>query len=478
MQKNLTTDPTGGQATTLAGLLDSLVADAHAELGTPPDTPTAFDVFLAGLVADAAAELAAPTPPLPRATSGPVYHVRTAVHGVDAELVVLLKDWDKSPAWLEFVARCASGLRQPGDKIVVSVPENNANNSRHGNDNNLLDRARGQGYRPPERPTDLYCIHFGDKVGRVRHSSGGAYRMAVDCRECGPDLRWWRMQKRDKYVYGQGEKLQTLVRVSGLATDDDAQAMLTAVGRTSHADGPRNTFLWRNPDSYLWEVALVYADAVDARGIVNLQHRRERVGYEWEIETRRVEPEELDAFMPTQSRTQRRSKDDKPDGGHDPVRFVGWCKEQERLPTDYAWSDVDVGDDSAAIMELPTRDQVDDLELEHLEDRVSDHWAIRWVKNERRAVIHGRRWLANVTLDADRLKALRLARNPQPDENGNRPEPQRGDWYRCIASGTYDGPRRLIIDLALALDDDAMVGFSARAVLRLASAYITEGVEE
>ena len=350
--------------------------------------------------------------------------------------------------------------------FVVSVPEELRVISRHGNDKIALDRQRGDGYTDPDRSTDDYCIRFGEKVGRQRHSSGGAYRLAVDCRECGGDLRWWQMQKRHKYAYGQGDGNQSLVRVSGLATDDDAQTMLTAIGRTTGATGPRMTFSWRNPDSYLWEIAGIYADALGAGAVANLGRRRDRgpESHEWEIESRRVDPDELDAFMPTQSRTQRRAKD-KPDGGHDPVRFVGWGKNRERLQTDYAWGDVDIGDDSDAIMELPTRDQVSDPEIEHLADKVSDHWAMRWVKNERRAVIHTRRWLDGVALDGDALLRLRTARL----------DGQRGDWFGCIAAGTYDGPRRLIIDLALSLDADAMAGLDSRAALRLAASYIVDG---
>ena len=66
---------------TLAGLLDGLVADAHVELGTEPSE---LDRFLDGLVADAAAELAADR----YGSNGPVHHTNPAIHGpIDDDLV-------------------------------------------------------------------------------------------------------------------------------------------------------------------------------------------------------------------------------------------------------------------------------------------------------------------------------------------------------------------------------------------------------
>ena len=362
-------------------------------------------------------------------------------------------------------------IYDPTANIVVSVPDKKHGNFRHGNDKKLPARLRRRGYRPEPRPTDLRCFRFGSKVGRVRHSSGGVYRMAVDCRDCGPDLRWWRMQKREQYGHGRGRGYQTMVRVSGLASDDDAQKLITAIGRTSYADGSRVAFIWKDLASYLWEVAVVYADAVGDRGLVNLNRRGGKDDYDWQIENRRVEPDELDAFMPTQNRTQYRNKSDKPNGGHDPVRFTNWIQPQEELPTDYSWGDVDIDDDAAeSAMELPTRDKVADPELDAVADRVSDSWATRWVKNEKRAVINQGRWLAGVQFGGAALLRLQTARN----------KGQRGDWRGCIVSGTYDGPKRLIIDLALALVKDAdgllCVPMAARAALRRAAAHIVEGV--
>ena len=83
---------------TLAGLLDSLVADAHAELGTEP---TDLDRFLAGLVADAAVELADEQ----YRSNAPIHHPSVAVHGpVDADLldrIVKITPTDFRPTYPE-----------------------------------------------------------------------------------------------------------------------------------------------------------------------------------------------------------------------------------------------------------------------------------------------------------------------------------------------------------------------------------------
>ena len=81
--------------------------------------------------------------------------------------------------------------------------------------------------------------------------------------------------------------------------------------------------------------------------------------------------------------------------------------------------------------------------------------------------MHIRRWLDGIELDPDALLALRTARLAG----------QKGDWFGCIAAGIYDGPKKLIIDLARALDADAMLPLDAPDGLRLASAYIAD-VEE
>ena len=50
----------------------------------------------------------------------------------------------------------------------------------------------------------------------------------------------------------------------------------------------------------------------------------------------------------------------------------------------------------------------------------------------------------------------------------------KNDWQASIASGTYDGPKALIRDLAAVLDDDGLVSFTARKALRRAATYMTE----
>ena len=103
-----------------------------------------------------------------------------------------------------------------------------------------------------------------------------------------------------------------------------------------------------------------------------------------------------------------------------------------------------------------------DVETHPYADAPTDTNSLRTAKLRARNRIHIRRWLTGVTLDPDALLTLRNARR----------QGQRGDWFSCIASGAYDGPKRLIIDLALVLDDDAMVSLDTLDGLRLASSYI------
>ena len=75
-------------------------------------------------------------------------------------------------------------------------------------------------------------------------------------------------------------------------------------------------------------------------------------------------------------------------------------------------------------------------------------------------------WLTGNALDLVELLNLRNARRA-----GVR---SKNDWLACIASGTYDGPKALIRDLAAVLDDDGLVSFTARKAMRRAATYLTE----
>ena len=427
---------------TLAGLLDSLVADAHAELGTQPPTPTALDVFLADLVADAAAELAAER----YGSNAPVYHASAAIHGDDADLLQrilsLPADGVLSPAWGTVYATgrtpgkpenqelVGMGIRDENTPICPSAPK----------------VYIAPGWVGP------FCL-IDSNVKRRQRSDSQQVQTCFNCGDCGPCLTNWQYRKRHKYEWlTSGQPEQTIVVVSGLFDDDLASVAAIAIGRAGDAD--RSVFLVLNKLTYHWDAAVVFHSALPPKARLNIQRGRDRAGQDCTIETRAVAGVEIvETWVPTKKRTP---------GYHQPCRNVaaGIAQPTER---EYAYSDGFVVKATEVPDDVPWEHNAPiDVETHPYADAPTDTNSKRTAKLRARNRIHIRRWLTGVTLDPDALLTLRNARR----------QGQRGDWFNCIASGAYDGPKRLIIDLALALDDDAMVSLDTLDGLRLASSYI------
>ena len=309
-------------------------------------------------------------------------------------------------------------------------------------------------YAPPVRTRDYWCIVDTKAKRRIR-SDGQQVKTMYSCRKCGPCLRWWRLRKRHKYEWAiSGQPAQTAVIVSGLADDDVASDAAIAVGRAG--DGQRLVSLVRNPLTYYWDALIVFTSALTGKAALNIQRGRQRAGQQCTIETRGFTGAELVAdWLPVNGRTP---------GWHKPCRLVGY--DAPGPEPEYQYSDGFVID-AADAPEIPFENIAPiDLEIHQLADRPTDTNANRRAKLRARNRVHIRRWLAGVQLNADALLTLQTARR-----NGCR-----GDWEACIPADNYHGPKRLIIDLALALvldgDGLACVPMDAPDGLRLAASHI------
>ena len=295
-------------------------------------------------------------------------------------------------------------------------------------------------------------------VKRRERSDAQSMQTRFNCSDCDPCLANWQYRKRHRYEWEtSGKPEQTIVAVSGLADDDAASVAAIAIGRAG--DGDRSVFLVRNPLTYHWDTAVVFHDAQLPKVCLNIERGRERAGQQCTIATRLVTGAEIEStWVPSKRLTL---------GGHYPCRFVtrDSMKVKER---EYEYNDGYICKASEVPDDIPwQRNAPIDQETHVYADAPTDTNGQRKAKLRARNRIHIRRWLTGVELDADALLSLRSVRRA----GGN------GDWFACIAAGTYDGPKALIIDLARSLDADGMLSIDAPDAMRAASAYIAEVVD-
>ena len=287
----------------LAGLLDSLVADAHAELGTQPPTPTALDVFLADLVADAAAELAKDR----YRCNGPVHHVNPAVHGDDADLL----------------ERIQSGKMSGSDK-----GQNALTGTRH-----KLTHA--------VRSPDMTCTSpaawsesiLPDGAIKIRHQP---------CGYCDRCRAWWRRENALRFIHTAADAQCTMIRVSGWGNNewDKAAAWLDAMGRRQPGQRWRGL---RPADDYTPTATAIYPCELPAAVIDLVRKDVTRKGLSLTVDIGTVD---IAAFGGLQDTMKTRTgnvlnKDTRQYVRHCTSRFVGWPDYEDDLP-DYVIGDTTI----------------------------------------------------------------------------------------------------------------------------------------
>ena len=175
-----------GTVSTLAGLLDSLVADAHIELGT---APTDLDRFLHSLVADAAVELAADR----YGSNGPVYHVNPAIHGGDADLLERVLSLDESATERANRTGRIGGPNVPDVGLTVGVEIRPYRRV-------YIEQSEYLGWDDTfakiTRRGQYDCLFLGrDKAKIVQSARGGSYRIDLPCEDvdgdCLPCRQYW-----------------------------------------------------------------------------------------------------------------------------------------------------------------------------------------------------------------------------------------------------------------------------------------------
>ena len=319
---------------------------------------------------------------------------------------------------------------------------------------------KGGPYREPTRRDDEYCLNTKFRIRR--RSDGVVVKTPFPCRECGPCLRYWQRRKMHRHDWEIVERhdwkpadappLQTVVIVRGCETDDAAGRAAIGVGRTGQAS--RTVCLV--PKMGSWTALVVFHGVLDENTIRNIRRTRERHGQECEIETRIFAGQSLLEWLPTDRLTPSKRK---------PCRIVAE-DDRDKPEREYAYNDgVVVGADDPRLRDLPSdADAPTDDELLPLHDVPTDTPAEKRAKLDRRNLKHAMRWLDGVELHRQSLLAMRTARLDGRKDN----------WFACIASGAYRGPRAMLFDLVLALDPAGNLPAECPEWMRHAAGRIVE----
>ena len=110
-------------------------------------------------------------------------------------------------------------------------------------------------FAKPTRPRALYCLASGANWGATLLPDGSGKVIHLDCLKC-PNCRDWRRRKiAIRYGLGKAET-QTLIRVSGFASDDYTLPVAFAESLRRRAGGNRLRLL-RRGDDYFPELVIV-----------------------------------------------------------------------------------------------------------------------------------------------------------------------------------------------------------------------------
>ena len=376
----------------LAGLLESLTANAHSELGT---APTPFDLFLDGLVADAADDLAYNAPTFPYRPDGPVYHVRQAVAGYDADMADRIR-----------------GVAESENMSGSLKGEATLNATRH-----KLTHA--------VRSPDMTCTSpaawsesiLPDGAVKIRHQPCGS------CDRC---LAWRRREIALRFIYAAGDAQCTMIRVSGWGMNewDKAAAWLDAMGRRQ--SGQR----WRGlqpAEDYTPTATMIYTCEVPAALIDLVRKDTNRKGLSVNVRCESIDIGKFGGLLDTmKTRTGNvLNKETRQYVRHCTSRFVAWPDYEDDLP-DYVNGDTTMHPLDGGV-DLPAETPATEVEttLRRIKD---DEW-----RAELAAYIRmGRVGYIDIGL------FLNLPNEPDPD----------GEVMQTIKRREYGGSSQLLIDAA------------------------------
>ena len=347
-------------AHTLATFLDGLVADARAELRLPPLPPVIPPLasILAAARSRARAELADDASEIDRdfiagvrkwetielakqlaAISEPM---RESMIWIMALADDPLRSWqlDLSPAWVK--VENTNHTPGPSTKYVGYSP--------------IPDLSIGTQstyfYKPPI-PDGLRCTSR-SAWGNTSLPDGSGKVIRMPCGKCDNCREWRRQLIARRYGLGKRGPLvkdapvnQTLVRVSGFASDDYTLPVEYAESLRRRVSGKRLRLL-RRGDDYMPELVIVFDSELDSHTIGLIERDINRKELRGSVVVGPITSAMVFALIdsePTRPGTRRKAEYRRPTDpdtiNRDTAHFAGW-PDYEQPEHDYVYGDIDV----------------------------------------------------------------------------------------------------------------------------------------
>ena len=341
--------------------------------------------------------------------------------------------------------------------LSLAPPARSTNHTTVDTDNGRY-RLPWDTYPKPNKPSRYHCPNFGRNIMRRRCDSGNPAATPIACGDCPQCLDWYRYQKAYQFDrMAHNRPLQTVMTVADLDDDNAAAHALQTLHRYN-PQGSRIAIMGRNPETYKWQAMIVYADAFSERtdGLIAYKMAGYN-GYEnVTFEQRSVNGQELAAMIEASGKTPN---------GHQRCRFIQWCQPVDDTPDTYEYGDGQI-DTVPADLPNVTRHQHACSACANAKQDYRRHTANYPTGKaiptypDWRAMQSVKRWFdperTRLSRDAIRLMAGTM--------RGGADDVARGLYTGILASG-YEGPRKLIADLAAAIGDDGNIRPDARRCL-------------
>jgi hypothetical protein len=329
-----------------------------------------------------------------------------------------------------------------------------------------IPRASEDGYRLPmpdtyslpKRPTNCRCPNFGGKVFMPSCDYGKPSSLPVECGDCDKCDDWYRYKIAYRFDRGiVGRPLQTIIVLTGFDSVADAGVAATQISKRN--TGPRHRSTGIDPATETYRIVITYADTIGPHseyliGIAAVKH-----GYTATVEHRGVTGTEVAAYIPNDSKVD----------GAQPSRFAGWCNGVNSDKPDYIYND-GVAVDSPRNLPRPTRESHICTDCNTSKADYTQHLAnygpgkVRPSYREWRDTLAVKHWTDPESVRLSRDAVIDIANALRGGAYADAALAYDG----MVISGIYQGPKRLIIDLALQVGIDGQIDHDARQCLKMA----------
>jgi hypothetical protein len=313
-------------------------------------------------------------------------------------------------------------------------------------------------YTNPNRPHDCRCYRFGDRVFQRICDFGQSSYLPVDCGDCEGCNNWYRYQIAYRFDRGvAGRQLQTIIIIAGLDSAKTASTIATQIGKRDAT--PRHRSISIDTATETYRAVIVYADPISEHNAYLIRVAAKRRGYAATVEYHAVTGSEIAAYIPNQSNLD----------GVKPSQFAGWCKGINPNTPDYVYSDGEIVD-TPRNLPRPTRESHICGDCDAIKGTYNAHVAnytngkTRPTFKEWRDTLAVKNWTDPETVRLSRDAVIDIANALR----GGALDAANDAYDRLVISGRYQGPKRLIVDLALQVGRDGQIDQDARQCLKMA----------